>query len=79
MKRLIVLMLLVLLAGCQSNQTNALVPSDTAELGQILTFPKGYHLVSFAIYNTDMITKTTYVCQSDDDLTIYRICIPKTG
>lgn len=79
MRLLIGLLLIVSLAGCKSNETEALVYSDTASLGQRLTFPVGYHLVSAAAWNTDTITKVVYICQSDDDKTDYRICIPKTG
>ena len=76
---IILIILMMVLSGCKSNESTALVSSDSASLGEVLIFPPGYHLVSMAIYNTDATVKVIYVCQSDDDPTIYHICIPKTG
>lgn len=76
---LILIILMMILSGCKSNESTALVSSDSASLGEALTFPPGYHLVSMGVYNTVATVKVIYVCQSDDDPTIYRICIPKTG
>lgn len=70
---------LLLLNACQSNESTALVQSDSASIGQRLYFTPGYHLVTSYSYNTDMTTKVVYICQSDDDPKDYRVCIPKTG
>ena len=78
---LIALLLVVMfyVVSCNSNESKALVSSNTASLGEILIFPDGYHLVSVTAYNTDTTTKVMYICQSDRDPKIYRVCIPKTS
>lgn len=76
---LVIVLSIMVLSSCQSNESTALVSSNAASLGQILTFTEGYYLVSVAAYNTDSSIKMMYVCQSDQDPKIYRVCIPKTG
>lgn len=69
---------IVALPDADPNVSNQVAVDTKASLGTRLVFPKGYHLVTaYGIKETYQVPSVTYICQSDDDPTDYRVCTPE--